>query len=97
MFLKNLSKKFVEGRFVEDGDSERLGFGELRTGVGSNDDVVCFLADGRPGFAALLGDERFGLFARAARERAGKHESHSGEFRTLGRFAFFFHVHTDGA
>ena len=60
--------------FVEDGDAQGFGFVEFGAGVGADDHVAGFLADGAAGFAAVRGDEGFGFFAAAIRERAGEDE-----------------------
>src|SRR5580704_7115716 len=80
IWTSTLAKQFLEFGFGEDGDAEFFGFVVFRAGVGADDDVVGFFADGAGEFAAVLLDEFGGGFAGAVGEAAGEDEGFAGEF-----------------
>src|SRR6266481_927380 len=73
--------------FGQNRHAKFLGFVVFGAGVGADDDVVGFFADGAAELAAMLLDEFAGFFAAAAFEGAGEDEGFSGEFLALD-FAF---------
>src|SRR5580704_6580768 len=88
IWTSTLAKQFLEFGFGEDGDAEFFGFVVFRAGVGADDDVVGFFADGAGEFAAVLLDEFAGFFAGAIGEAASEDEGFSGELLAFD-FALF--------
>src|SRR5271157_1176022 len=82
------ANEFFKFGFGEHGYAEFLRFAVLGAGVGTDDDVVGFLADRTAEFAAMLQHQLAGFFPAAVFERAGEDERFPGKFLAFD-FAFF--------
>ena len=81
-------EEFVEVGFGEDGDAEFFGFVVFGAGIGTDDHVVGFLADGAGNFPAMLLHQFRSFFAGASSEATGENEALPGKLVAL-HFALF--------
>src|SRR5262249_29387132 len=77
------TQQLLERGFVENGDTELLGLGQLRARALAGDDIARLLRDAAGDLAAPRRDLRGRFVARAVFERAGEHERLAGERRVL--------------
>src|SRR6267142_4949061 len=75
--------QFFKFGFGEDRHAQFFGLVIFGAGVGTDDDVVGFLADGAAELAAVLLDELAGFFTAAVLESAGEDERFPCEFLAL--------------
>ena len=77
--MASAAEQRAQGGFVEDGDAEFLGLGELRAGFFAGHDVVRVLADAARDLAAGLFDQVAGFVASERGQGAGEHEGLAGD------------------